>query len=110
MATIGGWQQAPTCSRRHSLTTPWRLRFSINSSEALRSSLQGRYEKRRNRIRRRLNATARHVKDTDYVGQASRRYRRMRCRRSQPYGSDQFKTIFPDCPPRISAKASSYSV
>ncbi len=26
-------------------------------------------------IRRRLNATGRHVKATDYVGQASRRYR-----------------------------------
>ncbi len=32
--------------------------------------------RRANRIRRRLNATARHLKATDYVGQASRRYRR----------------------------------
>ena len=29
-----------------------------------------------NGIRRRLNATDRHVKAADYVGQASRRYRR----------------------------------
>ena len=56
--------------------TRWRLRFGAVPCEQLRARLLACAKIRGVLgIRRRLGATGRHLKATDYVGQASRRYR-----------------------------------
>jgi hypothetical protein len=60
--------------RRFRETEPWRLRFVVWFDQLLPATFLDCKTLRPSGIRLRVNATARQVKATDYVGQASRRH------------------------------------